>query len=197
VSSPLLANVYLDPLDHVMADAGVEMVRYADDLVLLCRTEAEAQRALAALERWTTEAGLRLHPTKTRVVDARQPGGFDFLGYHFERGYRWPRRKSLKKLKDTLRRKTRRTNGQSLAVIIADVNRTLHGWFGYFKHSHWTTFRPLDAWVRMRARSILRKRRGRKGRARSPDHQRWPVTFFAEQGLLSLVAARALAVSPH
>jgi RNA-directed DNA polymerase len=142
-------------------------------------------------------AGLRLHPTKTRVVDARQPGGFDFLGYHFERGYRWPRTKSLTKFKETLRRKTPRTTGQSLAVIIADVNRTVRGWFGYFKHSHHTTFPNLDAWIRMRLRSILRKRAGRRGRGRGADHQRWSNRFFAEQGLFSMVAARAAAVSPH
>jgi RNA-directed DNA polymerase len=192
VVSPLLANIYLDALDHELAAAGYEMVRYADDLVLLCRTPAEADGALAQLTRWTTTAGLQLHPTKTRVVDATAPGGFDFLGYHFERGYRWPRPKSLRKLKDRLRRKTLRTQGHSLSVIIADVNRTLHGWFGYFKHSHGTTFEPLDAWVRMRLRSILRKRHGRRGRGRGADHQRWPNAFFAAQGLFSLTMAHAL-----
>jgi len=197
VISPLLANIYLDPLDHHIAAAGFEMVRYADDFVVLCTTEAEAQRALSELHRWTAAAGLQLHPRKTRVVDARQPGGFDFLGYHFERGYRWPREKSVRKLKDTLRRKTRRTRGQSLAVIIADVNRTLVGWFAYFKHSHHTTFGPVDGWVRMRLRSLLRKRHGRRGRAQGLDHQRWPNAFFTEQGLFSLVAARATAVGPR
>ena len=197
VISPLLANLYLDPLDHLMAAQGFEMVRYADDLVVLCRTPEEAQRARTELGRWTEAAGLRLHPHKTRVVDATQPGGFDFLGYHFERGYRWPRPKSLRKLKDALRVKTRRTHGQSLAVIIADVNRTLRGWFEYFQHSHPTTFGPLDAWVRMRLRSILRKRQGCRGRGRGSDHQRWPNRFFAEHGLFSLTAARAAAVSPH
>lgn len=197
VVSPLLSNIYLDPLDHVMAEQGFEMVRYADDFVVLCRTESDAQRALTALERWTEAAGLRLHPQKTRLVDARHPGGFDFLGYHFERGYRWPRNKSLRKLKDTLRRKTRRTHGHSLAVIVDDLNRTLRGWREYFKHSHATTFEPLDAWVRMRLRSLLRKRRGGRGRGRGSDHQRWPNRFFAEQGLFSLAAAHAAAVSPH
>jgi RNA-directed DNA polymerase len=192
VVSPLLANIYLDALDHDLAAAGFEMVRYADDLVLLCRTRADADRGLAHLTRWTTAVGLQLHPTKTRVVDAAAPGGFDFLGYHFERGYRWPRAKSLRKLKDRLRRKTLRTQGHSLAVIIADLNRTLHGWFEYFKHSHRTTFEPLDAWVRMRLRSILRKRHGRRGRGRGADHQRWPNAFFAAQGLFSLTMAHAL-----
>ena len=191
VISPLLSNIYLDPLDHKMAERGYVMVRYADDFVILCRTEAEARGALAEVEAWMEEAGLRLHPEKTRVVDAREPGGFDFLGYHFERGYRWPRRKSLRKVKEAIRQKTRRTNGHSLEMIIADVNRTLRGWYEYFKHSHHTTFGPLDAWVRMRLRSILRKRRGRRGRGRGRDHQRWPNAYFAACGLFSLAAAHA------
>jgi RNA-directed DNA polymerase len=188
----LLANIYLDALDHELAGAGYEMVRYADDLVILCRTRAEADRALAHLTRWTTAAGLQLHPTKTRVVEAA-PGGFDFLGYHFERGYRWPRQKSRRAFKDRVRQKTRRTQGHTLAVIIADVNRTVQGWFQYFQHSHWTTFDPLDRWVRMRLRSILRKRHGRRGRGRGTDHQHWPNAFFTAQGLSSLTTAHALA----
>jgi RNA-directed DNA polymerase len=188
VISPLLANLYLDPLDHVMAAAGYEMVRYADDFVVLCRTAEDAQQALAIVRRWTDAAGLRLHPQKTRLVDMQQPGGFDFLGYHFERGYRWPRAKSLKHLKDAVRQKTRRTNGQSLVVIIADVNRTTQGWFGYFKHSH-GSFKALDGWLRMRLRSLLRKRAGRHGRGGGTDHRRWPRTFFAAHGLFSLTLA--------
>jgi RNA-directed DNA polymerase len=193
VVSPLLANIYLDPLDQQMAEAGVEMVRYADDFVVLCRTRADAERALAHLTAWTQAAGLTLHPQKTRVVDAMQPGGFDFLGYHFERGTRWPRAKSLMKLKTRVRTKTRRTRGESLATIIADVSRTLRGWFGYFQHSHRTTFPPLDQWVRMRLRSILRKRAGRSGRGRGRDHQRWPNAFFAMHGLFCLTTAHRLA----
>lgn len=192
VLSPLLANLYLDPLDHAVAQAGYEMVRYADDFVILCRSEEEAQRALAQVRHWTTQAGLTLHPDKTRVVNAQHKGGFDFLGYHFERGYRWPRTKSAQKLKETIRAKTKRTNGHSLHAIILDVNRTVQGWFEYFKHSHKTTFPPLDGWVRMRLRSILRKRRGKRGRGRGADHQRWPNTFFQGHGLYSLTAAHAL-----
>lgn len=190
VISPVLANLYLDPLDHAVAAAGYEMVRYADDLVILCRTAEEAAAALALVQRWTEAAGLRLHPTKTQLVDLQQPGGFDFLGYHFEHGHRWPRAKSLRRLKDAVRQKTRRTNGHSLAVIIADVNRTLVGWLDYFKHSH-RSFRDLDKWIRMRLRSILRKRHHRRGRGRGLDHQRWPVAFFTTQGLFSLAHAHA------
>jgi len=191
IVSPMLSNIYLDPLDHEMARRGYQMVRYADDLVLLCRSQAEAEKALKELRQWTEAAGLMLHPEKTRIVDASNKGGFDFLGYHFERGYRWPRKKSLNKLKDTIRAKTRRTNGQSLAAIITDINRSLVGWFEYFKHSHKNTFPDLDSWVRMRLRSILRKRHGGSGRGRGSDHRRWPNAFFSAHGLFSLVAARA------
>lgn len=193
VVSPLLANIYLDPLDHAMAAAGYEMVRYADDFVVLCRTEAEAQQALAHIHAWTQAAGLTLHPQKTRVGEATQPGGVDFLGYHFEGGKKTPRAKSLKKFKDRVREKTRRTRGESLAAIITDLNVTMRGWFAYFQHSHPWTFTSLDGWIRMRLRSLLRKRAGRRGRGRGCDHQRWPNAYFAEHGLFCLTTARSLA----
>ena len=196
VISPLLSNIYLNPLDHLLAQQGIEMVRYADDFVILCRSEAEAQQALTLVQQWTAGAGLLLHPEKTRIVDATKHGGFDFLGYHFERGYKWPRDKSLKKLKDKLRVLTKRNNGQSLQVIISRVNPVTRGWYGYFKHSHRTTFTPLDQWLRMRLRSILRKRANRRGRARQRDNQLWPNAFFTTQGLFSLAQAQALARQP-
>jgi RNA-directed DNA polymerase len=193
VLSPLLSNIYLDPLDHLMQEQGYEMVRYADDFIILCRSEAEAQRALKRVQKWIMQAGLTLHSEKTHIVDAKQPGGFDFLGYHFERGLRWPRKKSRAKFKQTVRAKTRRTSGQSLDEIIANVNRTMGGWFEYFKHSDPRTFAPLDSWVRMRLRSILRKRHGGKGRGGGNDHRRWPNAYFAAQGLFSLATVHAAA----
>ena len=196
VISPLLSNIYLDELDHLMAESGVEMVRYADDFVLLCRNEEDAQRALAMVQRWTASSGLTLHPDKTHIVDATQRGGFDFLGYHFERGRRWPSRKSLGKLRDAIRAKTRRCNGRSLATIIEDVNRTTRGWFEYFKHSYKTTFESIDGWIRMRLRSILRHRSGGRGCGRGRDHHRWPNAYFADRGLFSLAAAYRLACRP-
>jgi RNA-directed DNA polymerase len=196
VISPLLSNIYLDPLDHQMAEQGYEMVRYADDFVVLCRSREEAERALAEVGSWTATAGLCLHPDKTRIVEATQAGGFDFLGYHFERGYRWPSAKSLKKHKNTIRAHTKRANGHSLQEIIRRVNTVRRGWFEYFKHSHWPTFEFLDGWVRMRLRSILRHRQGRRGRGRGLDHQRWPNAFFAEHGLFSYVTAYAQARQP-
>lgn len=190
VISPLLSNIYLNPLDHLLAEHGFEMVRYADDFVVLCRSRSEAEAALTLIQTWVAEARLTLHPTKTHIVDAASEG-FDFLGYHFERGYRWPRKKSLQKLKDAVRAKTKRTRGTSMNTIVADLNRTLHGWFGYFQYSHWTTFTTLDSWIRMRLRSILRKRQKKRGRGRGSDHQRWPNAYFTELGLFSLERAHA------
>jgi len=193
VISPLLANLYLDPLDHLLADGGRQMVRYADDFVILCRSEDEAKAALACVQTWVGENGLTLHPEKTRIVDATQPGGFDFLGYHFERGYRWPRRKALDRFRDKVRHLTPRTSGDSLACIIARLNQGLRGWYGYFQHSHRSTFPEVDGYIRGRLRSILRKRAGRRGRGRGADHQRWRNHYFSELGLFSLTQAHALA----
>jgi len=196
VLSPLLSNVYLDPLDHLVAASGLEMVRYADDFVILCRTAADAQRALELVQTWVTENGLTLHPSKTRIVDLRTDG-FDFLGYHFrgtKRGIRhWVRDKSVQKLKETLRPISRRTSGDSLAFLIGKINRTLRGWFAYFQHSQPRVFQRLDGWLRQRLRGLLRKRSKRRGIARGGDFHRWKNAFFAEQGLFSLVIAHALA----
>lgn len=190
VISPLLSNIYLDPLDHLMAEQGFEMVRYADDFVVLCRSPHDAAEALAVVQRWTAQAGLTLHPMKTKLVHAWNDG-FDFLGYRFERGHRWPRKKSLEKLKDTIRAKTKRTVGHGLTRVIADVNPTLRGWYGYFQHSYHPTFRMVDGWVRRRLRSILRKQNGVGGIAlnHGADQTRWPNAFFAKHGLFSLQTA--------
>lgn len=190
VLSPLLSNLYLNDLDHLMAGKGYEMTRYADDMVIQCRTPEAAERALALVREWTGERGLSLHPTKTCVVDV-DVDGFDFLGYHFHKRYRDPRTKSLDKLRDTIRRKTRRMNGHSLERVIADVNQSTRGWFEYFKHAHGNVFRRLDQWIRMRLRSILRWRNHGKGRGRGWDHHRWPNAYFTDRGYFSLEAARA------
>jgi RNA-directed DNA polymerase len=194
VISPLLSNIYLDPLDHHMAERGYAMVRYADDFVILCQNEEEAKRALEEVAAWTTTAKLTLHPTKTRIVNA-QADSFAFLGYEFRPKYRFPRKKSLQKLRDTIRGHTPRKNGESMKVIIQNLNPTLRGWFEYFKHSHRTIFRDIDGWVRMRLRSILRKRHRKKGRGRGSDHQRWPNSYFAALGYFSLEHAHQAAIS--
>jgi RNA-directed DNA polymerase len=152
VISPLLANLYLNPLDHEMAHRGWEMVRYADDFVVLCRTREEADAVLAFLREWTVAAGLTLHPTKTRTVNA-QDEGFDFLGWHFRGRKKWPRKKSLQKLQEKLRPLTKRANGRSLSDIVAKVNPILRGWYGYFRESHPNGLRGPDGWLRRRLRA--------------------------------------------
>ena len=193
VISPLLSNIYLNGLDWKMARSGFEMVRYADDFVVLCASQQEAQKALEEISHWVEENGLQLHPSKTRIVDASQRGGFDFLGYHFEKGKKWPRKKSLDKLKDAVRSKTRRNNGRCLKAICADLNLTLKGWFGYFQHSVPHVLESTDGYVRGRLRSILRRRMKRKGRAKRNDHYRWPNTYFSAVGLFSLKQAHTAA----
>lgn len=192
VISPLLANIYLNPLDHFMSGKGHEMVRYADDFVILCRNKQEAEEALSKVQQWMEAHGLILHPEKTRLVDASQPGGFDFLGYHFERGQKWPRKKSIDKLRETLRPRTRRTHGQAMKDIVLDINRTLRGWYGYFKHSLSSRLANQDRWVRQRLRSILRRRAKLPGRARGADYHRYSLRYFNDLGLFCLERAKQL-----
>ena len=155
--SPLLSIIYLIGLDWKMARNVFEMVRYGEEFVVLFPSQEEAEKALEQIKQWVEENGLKLQPTKTRLVDASQRGGFDFLGYHFERGRKWPRKKSLDKLKDTIRRKTRRSCGRSIKAIRADLNPTLKGWYEYFTHSAPHVFKSIDGYVRGRLRSILRR----------------------------------------
>lgn len=195
VISPLLANLYLHPLDDLLAGKGYRMVRYADDFVVLCRSQAEAEAALAEIRTWVEANGLVLHPDKTHLGDCRQRGqGFDFLGYRFEVGLRLIRKKSLDRLKDKVREKTRRTQGVSLECVIANLNPMLRGWFNYFKHAHWTEFPPLDSFIRRRLRAILRKweKRGGLGLCYAAT-SRWTNAFFAQAGLFTLKEAHLAA----
>jgi RNA-directed DNA polymerase len=193
VISPLLSNIYLHPVDVDLEKAGYRSVRYADDLVILCRSKAEAEAALGLLQEIMTRRKLTLHPTKTRIADAISEG-FDFLGYHFQGTKRWPRMKSMKKLRDAIRPHTRRTNGHSIEAVIKRINPILRGWFNYFKHCTSHTFPGVDGWVRMRLRSILRKRSHLQGRGRGADHQRWPNAYFTERGLFTMKEAHANAL---
>jgi len=199
VISPLLANIYLHPLDVLMETSGYRMVRYADDFVILCRTEEEARAALRQVAAWVTANGLTLHPDKTRIGDSRQPGqGFDFLGYRFEAGYRFVRKKSLTAFKDKVRAKTGRSRGVSVARIIAELNPILRGWFGYFQGAVPSEFRSLDGFIRRRLRAVLRKQEKRPAFGRCPDdHHRWPNAFFATLGLFTLVTAHRHARHPR
>ncbi len=193
VISPLLANAYLDPLDHRIARR-YEMVRYADDFVILCRTGAEAQEALAEVQEWMANAGLTLHPDKTRLVNLDAGEVFDFLGYTLGRKTRRPSKRSLSRFRETVRQRTPRKAGKSLAVIIKSLNRTLEGWFQYFKHAKRTLMGDLDSWIRKRLRGILWRQGHNKGLVPKTANWRWPTKHFDQFELFSLARARAEAV---
>jgi RNA-directed DNA polymerase len=195
VISPLLANLYLHPLDSLMRTKGYHMVRYADDFVVMCPNAESAQLALAEIRAWVSENGLTLHPDKTHVGDCSVPGeGFEFLGYRFEAGKRWVRKKSMRSLRDRIRTKTKRTCGKSIQQVIESLNPMLIGWFGYFKHANPYVFKSVDGLIRRRLRAILRKQQKRPGMGRCyADNRRWPNAFFAKYGLFTMTEAHALA----
>jgi len=196
VLSPLLANIYLHPLDKEMTDAGFCITRYADDFVILCRNQEEAEEALAKVQKWVGAKGLKLHPDKTKVGNCIEEGkGFEFLGYRFESGKRYVRKKSMKKLYDKVREKTKRRAGKSLQKIIGELNPTLRGWFEYFKHADKFTFRKIDGFIRRRLRSLLyyqKTKRSIFGKSHAL-HKMWTNAFFAEQGLFTLQRAFEIA----
>ena len=189
VLSPLLSNLYLNELDHRMADLGYEMVRYADDFVILCRSQEHAESALEEVKRFVREAGLTLHPEKTHIVDSRGKS-FDFLGYSFRGKLRFPRAKSHQKMVDTIRRLTPRKSGQSLEATIAQINRVTVGWFSYFRHCTWNIFDKYDGMVRKRLRRQLLKRHRRNPKRLCRTH-RWPNAYFSERGYRSLRLAHS------
>ena len=189
VISPLLANIALHGMDLLAQQRGFELVRYADDFVVLCQSEDEAASALEAVKDWTETNGLTLHPDKTRIVDYGAGESFDFLGYTFRKGSVFPRRKSVKKLRDNVREKTPRKSGKSLEAIVADLNPILRGWHSYFKASKEHVFCKQDMYVRRRLRAILEHRAGihthRHGMVRC---WRWTNAFFSSHGLISMQA---------
>jgi RNA-directed DNA polymerase len=187
VLSPLLSNLYLNELDHRMAEHGYEMVRYADDFVILCRSQEQAELALEEVKRFVAEAGLTLHPEKTHIVDSREKS-FDFLGYSFRGKLRFPRAKSHRKMVDRIRQLTPRKAGQSTDATIAQINRVTVGWFAYFRHCTWNIFDKYDGMIRKRLRRQFLKRNRRNPKRLSRKH-RWPNAYFTERGYRSLRVA--------
>lgn len=187
VLSPMLSNLYLNSLDHQMSEQGFEMVRYADDFVILCRSQSEAESALEMVRAWVQEAGLTLHPEKTHIVDSREKS-FSFLGYSFRGRLRFPRAKSHQKFVDRITDLTPRNSGESMNKIITTLNRSLRGWFNYFRYCLWNVFADYDARIRRRLRRILTKRH-RRNPERLPATNRWPDQYFSDLGLYSLQEA--------
>ena len=201
VISPLLANVYLHVLDTELTARGVgELVRYADDGVVLCRSAAQAGAALAAVREILSGLGLRLHPDKTRVVDLREGReGLDFLGCHFrarmsgrlweQRGivryylHRWPSQRAMKRLREKVKARTGHNRvGRDVREVIADLNPVLRGWGNYFRTGNAATkFRQLDRYVVGRLRGLMVKKRGRSLRA--GQVLEWDEDWFNGHGL--------------
>ena len=188
--SPLLANIHMHVFDERMGAMGYQVVRYADDFVILCETEAEAVKAVEDAKAILDDIGLTMHPEKTKLVNSAKDT-FQFLGYVFGPWGRTPRPSSVNKMRDAIRRKTRRLDGRSFRVIIRGLNRTLHGWYRYFRYGTESTLKALDQMVRRRLRSILRKRDGRNGASRpGADHQRYPNALLESLGLFGLLATQ-------
>jgi RNA-directed DNA polymerase len=191
VLSPLLSNIYLHRLDKRMVSEGFKIIRYADDFVVMCKTKSDAETGLALIHEVMGNLKLTLHPDKTKVVETSEEEGFEFLGYRFTLRGRTPRKKSVNSLKDKIRAKTRRSQGKSIKKVIEDLNRTLIGWFNYFKHIKDSKylFGNLDMFIRRRLRSILGKFNKKKGSHRMSDNKRWPNIFFQKLGLFNLQKA--------
>ncbi|HET6190547.1 MAG TPA: group II intron reverse transcriptase/maturase [Trebonia sp.] len=201
VISPLMANVYLHVLDRELAARNVgELVRYADDGVVLCRSAAQAQGALEAVEEILRDLGLRLHPGKTKVVDLREGReGLDFLGCHFRARmsgrlweqrrivryylHRWPSQQAMKRLREKVRARTGRNRvGQDIRVVIADLNPLLRGWGNYFRTGNAAVkFRQADDYVAWRLRRLMIAKRGRNLRA--GQAKAWTEDWFNGHGL--------------
>jgi group II intron reverse transcriptase/maturase len=200
VISPLLANVALGELDRLWEDHCSQLgqlVRYADDLVILCRTEAEACEALGRVERILARLSLELHPDKTRVVDVRDgQRGFDFLGFHHRkvRSWRWqgkrylqhwPGRRAMQAIRDRVKAITgpRYRLAEPIGTIVAEVNAVLRGWGAYFRVGNAARqFAQIDHYVGERLGLWLRKKTGRF-RGRSQNHRE---AFFRTLGLYHL-----------
>lgn len=205
VLSPLLANVVLHELDRQWEDRCRhlgQLVRYADDLVVLCRTEGEAQEAERRVGGILTRLGLKLHPTKTRIVfvgDGQQ--GFDFLGFHCRkvasrrypgRRYllRWPSRRAMQRVRERVKALTapRHHLPEPVSVIVGQLNRVLRGWGAYFRRGNASQqFRQVDEYVRERVALFLRKKAGRSGRG----WRRHTLAYFRRLGVYELAGTVA------
>lgn len=200
VISPLLANIYLHALDQAFEAGPGKLIRYADDFVVLCRSEAEARAAEAKARVILAELRLQLHPDKTKVVDLnRGREGFDFLGWHFrarvsgkqlERGltryylHRWPSARAMKSIRAKVKAKTgrNRTGVADVREVIADLNPILRGWGNYFGTGNSAVkFNQLDSYVWRRLFGLLVKRHGRNLHAGRADA--WTSEWFWELGL--------------
>lgn len=183
VISPLLANIFLHEFDKVMVERGYKLVRYADDFVVMTKSKRKAKRAYEVVkEIITEELKLELHPEKTVITNFGK--GFVFLGFEFIAwNYKRPRKKSLEKFKDKVRKVTKRSQPWKVESIIKRLNAKIYGWANYFGHGNVKKlFRRLDEWIRMRLRTYMEKKK-----AVMNQNKRIPNSFFRKKGLVSLL----------
>lgn len=186
IISPVLANIFLHDLDVALEKRGTAWVRYADDVVALCQSRDEAEQMLELIREILHGLGLKLSPEKTRIVHLDE--GFDYLGWHYQGTKRWPRTKSVDKLRHRLRAMTRRNRPGSLQFICAELAPVQRGWFNFFRNGNsQSAFTRLDKWLRQRLRSLLRRRHKCRGISRGGrDYRRWSNSYCVQQGFFSL-----------
>lgn len=182
VISPLLANIYLNGVDWEMAGEGYEMVRYADDMVILCSKREEAEQALTRLRRIIEgRLHLQLHPTKTRIVHHEEEP-IEFVGFLKHRSYLWPRPKTLDRFKARVRELTRRQQPRNVREVIVLLNPVIRGFGNYFGMANVKgLYRMLDEWIRMRLRCFIEKKRAVKH-----QNRRISTALLQSYGLVSL-----------
>lgn len=183
VISPLLANIYLHAFDREMTRRGYQVVRYADDFVVLCKSRKKAQRALEVVSQLLTDdLKLTLHPEKTRLTSFAE--GFEFLGFNLRRRFKKPRPKAMAGFKDKVRHLTRRQQGRNLDQVIDHLNPVIRGWGTYFRSGNWRReARDLDGWIRQRLRMFIRGKAGVRLQT-----FRYDLAFFQKKGLVNLTS---------
>jgi RNA-directed DNA polymerase len=187
VISPLLSNIYLHDLDVTISNAGFKMIRYADDFVILTRSQKEAEDALGIVQAWVSDHELILHPEKTHVGNCMVIGeGFEFLGYRFEAGTSWVRRKSIQKFRDRIRELTSKVCGKAIQEVIVELNPVLRGWSNYFKNVTKYSLGTFDSFVRRRLRAIIERQNKRQSFGAGWCNQKIPNKFFASNGLFNM-----------
>jgi RNA-directed DNA polymerase len=187
VISPLLSNIYLHDLDVALTSAGYKMIRYADDFVILTRNQKEAEEALSQVQSWVVEHELTLHPEKTHLGNCMVKGeGFEFLGYRFEAGTSWVRRKSIQKFRDRIREMTSKVCGKSIQEVISKLNPVLRGWCNYFKGVTKYTLGTFDSFVRRRLRAIIERQNKKRSFGAGWSNQKIPNKVFADRGLFNM-----------
>jgi group II intron reverse transcriptase/maturase len=181
VISPLLANIYLHPFDVQMTALGFKLVRYADDFVVMCKSEEEADRAIEAIKQVLSELKLKVSAYKTGVIQLSKTEGIEFLGFKIFKEHKIPRERAVKSFKDKIRMITRRQQPINIEEVLRRLNPVIRGWGNYFKiaNVNWL-YKSLDSWTRMRLRSFIERKKSYEANKRLTNQ------CFSDLGLCTL-----------